>query len=190
MPAYAGLSGLPREAMTQDITIRNETAADVDAITEVTVAAFATLAISNQTEHLIVEALRAAEALTVSLVAEADGRVVGHVAFSPVTISDGTESWYGLGPVSVLPAHQRQGIGKALIREGLLRLRALNARGCCVVGHPEYYRKLGFENMPGLEHEGVPKEVFLALSFDGEVPQGNVRFHEAFKAEGGEVDGE
>lgn len=115
---------------------------------------------------------------------------VGHVAFSPVTISDGTEGWYGLGPVSVLPAHQRQGIGKALIREGLSRLRALNARGCCVVGHPGYYRKLGFENMAGLEHEGVAKEVFLALSFDGEIPQGNARFHEAFKAEGGEVHGE
>ncbi len=99
--------------------IRNETNSDVGAITEVTVAAFKTLEISNNTEQFIIMALRATEALTVSLVAELDGRVIGHVAFSPVTISDGTPNWYGLGPVSVLPAYHRQGIGTALIQEGL-----------------------------------------------------------------------
>ena len=170
--------------MESQTTIRNETDADVSAITEVTIAAFKTLEISNRTEQFIIAALRAAKALTVSLVAELNGRVVGHVAFSPVTISDGTRNWYGLGPVSVLPEHQRQGIGKALIREGLQRLRALNARGCCVVGHPEYYRKLGFENLPGLVHEGVPPEVFLGLSWDAHAPQGTVTFHEGFKADG------
>ena len=170
--------------MNPKIVIRNETDADVDAKTEVTIAAFKTLEISNQTEHFIVEALRAAKALTVSLVAEVDGRVVGHIAFSPVTISDGTRNWYGLGPVSVLPAYQRQGVGKALIQEGLARLRALNAQGCCLVGHPDYYRKLGFQNTSGLVHEGVPPEVFLALSLDGRIPQGAVAFHEGFKATG------
>ena len=149
-----------------------------------TVAAFRTLEISNHTEQFIVAALRAAGALTVSLVAEMDGRVVGHIAFSPVTISDGTPDWYGLGPVSVLPAYQRQGIGKALIREGLSRLKDLHARGCCLVGHPDYYRKFGFINMPGLVLEGVPQEVFFALSFDGHTPQGTVAFHEGFKADG------
>jgi putative acetyltransferase len=73
----------------------------------VTVAAFKTLDISNHTERFIIEALRAAGALTVSLVAEIDGRVIGHIAFSPLTISDGTQYWYGLGPVSVLPEYQR-----------------------------------------------------------------------------------
>jgi putative acetyltransferase len=101
-----------------------------------------------------------------------------------VTLSDGTRDWYGLGPVSVLPEHQRKGTGKALVREGLLRLKALKARGCCLVGHPDYYRKLGFKNTPGLVHEGVPQEVFLALSFDGHTPQGTVTFHEGFKADG------
>ena len=118
------------------------------------------------------------------LVAEADGHVVGHIAFSPVAISDGAENWYGLGPVSVLPEHQRRGIGKALIREGLSRLRKLNANGCCLVGHPQYYRKFGFENVGGLGIEGVPPEVFFALSFDGRFPQGDVAFHEGFKANG------
>jgi len=170
--------------MTPDITIRNETDADAGAIAEVTVAAFKTLEISDNTEHFIIAALRAAGALTISLVAEADGRVVGHIAFSPVTIADGTPDWYGLGPISVQPELQRRGIGKALVREGLSRLKEMNARGCCVVGHPEYYRKFGFENMPGLVLEGVPPEVFFALSFDGHIPQGAVTFHDGFKAEG------
>ena len=162
--------------------IRSEASGDVEAIGEVTAAAFRSLEISEHTEQFIVEALRAAGALTVSLVAEVDGRVVGHVAFSPVTISDGTTGWYGLGPISVLPQYQRQGIGKALIREGLSRLKGMGARGCCLVGHPSYYRKLGFENTAGLVVEGVPPEVFLALSFDGKTPRGSVTFHEGFKA--------
>lgn len=169
--------------MNPKILIRSETEADVGVITEVTVAAFRTLAISRHTEQFVIDALRAASALTLSLVAEVDGRVVGHIAFSPVTLSDGTPNWYGLGPVSVLPAYQRQGIGKALIGEGLSRMKALGARGCCLVGHPEYYRKLGFRNVSGLVHEGVPPEVFLALSFDGHTPQGAVAFHEGFGAE-------
>jgi putative acetyltransferase len=168
------------------IVIRSETHNDVCAITEVTIAAFKTLEISNHTEQFIIEALRAAKALTVSLVAEMDGRVIGHIAFSPVTISDGTPDWYGLGPVSVLPAYQRQGIGKALIQEGLSRLKDMNAHGCCLVGHPDYYKKFGFTNMSGLVHEGVPQEVFFALPFVGHTPQGNVAFHEGFKADGQE----
>jgi putative acetyltransferase len=120
----------------------------------VTVEAFKAMAISRHTEQFIVEALRAAGALTVSLIAEIDGHVVGHIAFSPVTMSDGTPDWYGLGPISVLPEHQRLGIGKALIHEGLARLRGLHARGCCLVGHPEYYKKFGFLNTSELAYEG------------------------------------
>jgi putative acetyltransferase len=170
--------------MNVKIVIRSETDADVRAITEVTVAAFKTLEISNHTEQFIIAALRAAKALTISLVAELDGRVIGHIAFSPLTISDGSRNWYGLGPVSVLPEYQRQGIGKALIQEGLSRLKDMYAQGCCLVGHPDYYRKFGFKNMPGLVHEGVPQEVFFALSFDGHTPQGTVTFHDGFKADG------
>ena len=170
--------------MNPEIAIRNETDADVAAITEVTIAAFKTLEISNHTEQFIIKALRADKALTVSLVAELNGRVIGHIAFSPVSISDGTQNWYGLGPLSVLPEYQRKGIGRALIQEGLSRLKGLNAKGCCLVGHPEYYRKVGFKNIPRLVHEGVPPEVFLALCFDGNSPQGTVTFHEGFKADG------
>ena len=164
--------------------IRNETNADAIAITKVTIAAFKTLDISNHTEQFIIEALRTAGALTISLIAEIDGRVIGHIAFSPLMISDDTQNWYGLGPVSVLPEYQRQGIGKALIEEGLLRLKNMGAQGCCLVGHPEYYKKFGFKNVSGLVCEGVPQEVFFALSFDEHIPQGTVTFHEGFKANG------
>lgn len=173
-----------QKTMNPEIVIRNETEGDIDVIAEVTIESFKTLEISNHTEQFIIEALRKAKALTVSLVADMDGRVIGHIAFSPVTISDGTPDWYGLGPVSVLPEYQRKGIGKALINEGLSRLKDLKARGCCLVGHPEYYRKFGFENIPGLVYEGVPQEVFFALSFDGHTPQGTVTFHESFNADG------
>ena len=170
--------------MEPKIAVRDETEADVGVIGEVTAEAFRTLEVSNHTEQFIIEALRAAGALPVSLVAELDGRVVGHVAFSPVTVSDGTEHWYGLGPVSVLPEHQKKGVGTALICEGLSRLRALGAAGCCVVGHPGYYGRFGFAYPPGLGLEGVPPEAFFALSFDGNVPRGAVVFHEAFQATG------
>jgi putative acetyltransferase len=168
--------------MSHRVKIRNETEADVGAITDVTAAAFKTLEISNHTEQFIILALRAAKALSVSLVAEADGRVVGHIAFSPVIVSDGTRYWYGLGPVSVLPEYQRHGIGKALVQAGLARLKEMNAKGCCLVGHPEYYRQFGFKNTPGLVVEGVPQEFFFALSFGEQHPQGTVSFHDAFTA--------
>lgn len=170
--------------MNSEIVIRDERQDDVPAITRVTIEAFKTLEISDHTEQFVIEELRSAGALTVSLVAETDGLVVGHIAFSPLTFSDGAFYWYGLGPVSVLPKYQRQGIGKALVREGLSRLKKLSAQGCCLVGHPEYYRQFGFDNPVGLVHEGVPPEVFFALSFDGHTPEGTVTFHEAFKADG------
>jgi len=175
-----------KDGMKHLITIRKETKADIKIIAKVTVEAFKTLEVSNQTEHYIIEALRAAQALTLSLVAEVGAKVVGHIAFSPVTISDGTEHWYGLGPVSVLPQYQRKGIGKALIHEGIAQLKDMGARGCCVVGHLQYYRKFGFKNVGGLVLEGVPPEVFFALSFDGRMPHGNVTFHEGFKSTGRE----
>ena len=132
------------------MVIRDERREDFAAITEVTAAAFKTLAISQKTEQFIIEALRAAGALT----------------------------------VSVVPGLQRQGIGGALIEEGLSRLKALGAEGCCLVGHPEYYRRFGFRNVTGLVHEGVPAEVFMVLAFKGRVPEGKVEFHEGFGATG------
>lgn len=170
--------------MNPHIILRSEIPADAEQISAITVAAFLTMEISDQTEHFVVEALRTAGALAISLVAELDGRVIGHIAFSPVVVSDGTPDWYGLGPVSVLPEYQRQGIGKALILEGLSQLKELHARGCCLVGHPEYYPQFGFINSADLTVEGVPPEAFFALAFDGHYPQGTVTFHPAFMTQG------
>jgi putative acetyltransferase len=162
--------------------VRKETAADIEAITDVTIAAFKTLPISHQTEQFIIHALRSAGALTLSLVAEIEGEIVGHIAFSPVRITDGTENWYGLGPVSVMPEYQKVGIGKSLIQEGLSLLREMGGRGCALVGDPNYYRRFGFRNYAELIHEGIPQEVFLALPFTEKIPRGAVVFHEAFLA--------
>lgn len=161
--------------------LRNETPADIEAITEVTMAAFKDHEISNQTEHFIVKALRDAGGLTVSVVAELGGRVVGHIAFSPVTVSDGTSDWYGLGPISVLPEYQRQGIGKVLVNDGLSKLKKLGGQGCVLVGYPDYYKQFGFRNFPELVYEGVPQEAFLVLPFHEKIPHGTVQFHAGFR---------
>jgi len=167
-----------------EISIRPERPGDADPIAQVLREAFAGHPHSRQTEAHIVAALRRADALAISLVAEREGIVVGHVAFSPVTISDGTMGWFGLGPVAVAPAYQRQGIGGALIREGFASLRAHGARGCVVLGDPGYYRRFGFGPDPKLTLAGVPAEYFLALAFGGDAPCGAVTYHEAFAADG------
>ena len=128
------------------MVLREETIADFDAITEITIAAFKNLPVSNHTEQFIISALRDADVLTISLVAEIDSRVVGHIAFSPVIISDGTKDWYGLGPISVLPEYQKQGIGKSLIKKGLSLLKNIGGQGCALVGDPNYYKRFGFRN--------------------------------------------
>lgn len=164
--------------------IRKETSSDIETITQVTISAFKTLPISDRTEQFIIKALRTSGSLTLSLVAEIDEQVVGHIAFSPVTISDGSEGWYGLGPVSVLPIHQKQGIGTLLIDEGLSLLKDMGGQGCALVGDPNYYKRFGFRNVPELIHEGVPQKVFLVLPFTEKIPQGIVVFHKSFWANG------
>lgn len=165
-----------------DFLIRPERRDDVEAIERVTREAFASHPHSNRTEQFIVAALRKAGALTLALVAEREGVVVGHVALSPVTISDGSTGWYGLGPLSVTPVLQGRGIGSALVRRGLEQARALGANGCVLVGEPEYYARFGFAHDPGLGLAGVPPQYFLALRLRPCTASGDVRFHDAFGA--------
>ncbi len=165
-----------------NLRIRDETTLDVPAITALTEAAFLNAPHTAHTEHFIVNALRRAGQLTLSLVAERDSVVVGHVALSPVTISDGTPGWYGLGPISVLPALQGQGIGSALMHAALDGLRARGAAGCLLVGDPAYYTRFGFKPVSGLLYPGIPPEYFMALAFGASLPQGSVVFHAAFEA--------
>lgn len=135
---------------------------------------------SEPTEHLIVNRLRDANALKLSLVAEVNNQVIGHIAFSPVLINGEATNWYGLAPVSVLPEQQGKGIGKALINEGLAQLKEHGAEGFVLLGEPEYYGRFGFKAQPELTLTGVPAEYFLALPVKGSIPTGEVNYHPAF----------
>jgi putative acetyltransferase len=162
-------------------SIRDERPGDEPAIAALTRAAFRDLAHSAGNEAAIVERLRADGGLAISLVAEnLDRAIVGHVAFSPVAISDGTPRWYGLGPVSVIPLRQRAGIGSALIEEGLERLRQMDAGGCVVLGDPAYYRRFGFAHDAALAYPGPPPEYFQRMILSGPAPQGTVSYALAF----------
>lgn len=165
------------------IHIRNETPSDIETIFALTKTAFENHPHSNNTEHHILTALRNAGALVISLVAEVAGKTVGHIAFSPVSIADGSSGWYGLGPVSVLPSLQGQGIGKALIHSGLALLQKRGAQGCVLAGDPNDYGRFGFRQNPDLTFDGVPQEYFLALHFDNAKAHGVVTFHEGFFAQ-------
>ncbi|MCM2252120.1 MAG: N-acetyltransferase, partial [Ramlibacter sp.] len=110
--------------------------------------------------------------------------IVGHVAVSPVSISDGSTGWYGLGPISVKPDLQRMGIGSLLMRAALQRLRERGAAGCLLVGDPSYYARFGFKPEPRLVLPDVPARYFQALPLGPSLPRGVVTFHEAFGAQG------
>ena len=167
-----------------ETVLRPEKPADYGAITQLTLAAF-TSESYKPTEHLIVLGLRKAGALSLSLVAEAHGRIVGHVAFSKVTISGEDMDWYGLGPISVQPELQKLGIGSRLMQDGLSRISDMSAKGCVVLGIPRYYHRFGFQSYPGLIYERVPApEYFMAIPFRDEIPQGKIEYHKAFYTTG------
>ena len=162
--------------------IRPECADDADVIRGVTEAAFKFNDHSSGTEGAIIDALREADALAISLVAVIDNETVGHIAFSPVTIEGDHLGWFGLGPVAVRPDLHKRGIGSALIREGLARLKQAGASGCVLVGDPAYYCRFGFENDPAMRYEDLPPEYFMRLAFSDSAPTGRVRFHAGFSA--------
>ena len=163
--------------------IRPERRQDAQSISQLTTRAFADAPHSGGNEARIVDALRDADALTLSLVAEAGEGIVGHIAFSPVRIDGRTVDWYGLGPVSVAPDLHGQGIGAALVREGLDRLRRIGARGCVVVGDPAYYGRFGFVGDPGLTYMRHASPYFQRLVLQGAPPSGDVIYHPAFSTE-------
>lgn len=160
--------------------IRPEGPGDEAAIRDLTRAAFAAAPHASGAEPAIVDALRAAGALALSLVAEEAGGICGHVAFSPVAIDGRDMGWLGLGPISVRPDLQRQGIGSALVRGGLARLAGGGAAGCVVLGEPAFYAHFGFAADPRLTYAGAPAAYFMARPLCGPVPRGAVAFHPAF----------
>lgn len=163
-------------------SIRIEAAADRAAIAAVTTAAFLGEPHSNGTEAAIVDGLREAGALTLSLVAiDDDGDLIGHIGFSLAT-TDMPGRWLGIGPLSVRPDRQKQGVGSALVRTGLDRLRA-EADGFVLVGDPDYYGRFGFAARPGLTCDGVPDMYVQALAVTEASRWGKIAFHPAFFAE-------
>ncbi len=175
---------MPNVVLLSAMHIRPEAEADIPGIRRVNVEAFANHPFSRQTEHLIVEELRRAGALSVSLVAvDEDGGVVGHIAFSPMKI-DGREcSLMMVGPLAVLPHLQRQGTGSALVRAGLEAIRAMGAEGCALVGDPAFYTRLGFVNTEALRMEGVPQQYILAMFWSGQEMCGSIGHHPAFNVQ-------
>lgn len=166
------------------IQIRDEVPADIPAIESVVAEAFRSATHASGTEPLIVNALRARGRLSASLVATDAGRIVGHVAVSPVAISDGSDGWYGLGPIAVLPAWQGKGVGSLLMNAALDTLRRRSARGCVVLGEPGYYGRFGFVSRADLVLPDVPPEYFQAVRFVGEWPVGKVQYDDAFGVTG------
>ncbi|MFD2166066.1 GNAT family N-acetyltransferase [Thalassotalea euphylliae] len=165
-----------------NLIVRAESKRDVDAISALITQAFKDDQYSQGTEAAIVNELRDDGDLIISLVAELDGVVVGHVAFSPVTVDNEVVRYFGLGPVAVLPEHQQQGIGKALITEGLTQLKALGAHGCVVLGEPSYYQKFGFAVDEHVTLADVPPEYFTVNHFMEQTPKGEVRYASGFSA--------
>lgn len=162
------------------IAIRPELPQDHAVIGVVTQAAFADAPHSVGGEVGIVERLRAGGDLALSLVAEDGARIVGHVAVSPVTISDGSQGWYGLGPISVLPSRQSQGIGARLMQRAIADMRERGAHGIVLLGDPAFYRRFGFAHDPALRYLGPPPEYFQRLVLAGDAPEGTVAYARAF----------
>jgi putative acetyltransferase len=164
--------------------VRPETLSDLAAIREINLAAF-----DGPGEADLVDVLRRQADPFVSLVFEAAGRVLGHIAFSPVTLDrDGWSGIMGLAPMAVTPTRQREGIGSRLVPAGLEACRAMGVDGVVVLGHSAYYPRFGFRPASafGLRCEyDVPDEAFMAQELRAgalEGRRGLVRYHAAFAA--------
>lgn len=170
--------------MPIDALIRPERPGDHAAIGELITAAFAGKPYAEGDEAELLVALRREGALTLSLVAELGGEVVGQAAFSPAFAAGTASRWFALGPVAVLPAHQGRGIGSRLVRAGLETLSAGGADGCILVGDPAYYARFGFRVRPENAPAGQPREYFQVKELGGAAPAGPIRFHPAFGGNG------
>ena len=164
-----------------EMIIRTETPADLTAIRALSARAFAPMPYSDGSEPRIIDALREAGELTLSLVAEQDNKLLGQITFSPVSIDGAHDQWFGLGPVAVEPERQSTGIGGALIREGLDRLKTMEAKGCVLVGNPDYYSRFGFKNHCGLTYADLDTAYIQKLVLAGPDRTGTLTYCDSFE---------
>ncbi len=158
------------------LTFRHETAEDIATLHALTYAAFLPMEFSDNSEAAALDQLREDGDLLLSLIAERDGAIVGHIAFSPLSIGGQTLDWVALGPISVTPSLQKQGIGTALIAEGLQQMRESGARGCGLVGNPTVYGRSGFTSDAGLTYQGLPQALVQYVHWSGPMPKGEFLF--------------
>jgi putative acetyltransferase len=141
------------------------------------------MAFSDGSEAPIIRALRKTGELFLSLVALSDDdTIIGHVAFSPVTINGFHNDWFALGPIAVDPALQRAGIGRALVASGIAAPMERGAAGCALIGSPAIYSRFGFESDGRLTHGDVPTRIVQRVIFSGPAPQGELKFASSFEA--------
>tara|TARA_R110002073_G_scaffold61577_3_gene154782 strand:+ start:4579 stop:5091 length:513 start_codon:yes stop_codon:yes gene_type:complete len=165
------------------IEIREEHQSDIDAIHLLTEEAFRPMPFAGGDEQDVIVRLRACGALTLSLVAVSAGGVVGQITFSPATAEDKSSPWFALGPVSVAPDRQGEGIGGQLINAGLELIDAMGALGCILTGNPVYYSRFGFMVSAKHSPENEPGEYFQLKLLAGKSPLGRFAFHDAFYGE-------
>ncbi|MTH62044.1 GNAT family N-acetyltransferase [Paracoccus litorisediminis] len=152
--------------------IRNETGSDRPAISEVVTEAMKLLPQATGTEAAIIDRLRTDNALSLSLVAEDGGELIGYLAPSNARIG-AVSGWGLIGPLAVHPSRHGQGIGSALMAEALLRLWAI-CKGAALVGDPGYYARFGFRAFPQLRVGDCPPQFVQALPFDASEPEGEL----------------
>lgn len=160
--------------------IRTESANDAVKIHQLTKSAFDGRPYAGGDEQHVVDRLRAHKALILSLVAIDHDELVGQISFSEATNTDGSQPWIALGPVSVLPTRQRQGIGSRLILQGLEEFAARGTLGCILTGNPDYYRRFGFAVTPDHAPSNEPAEFFMLKLFGEQAPGGRFSFHPLF----------
>jgi putative acetyltransferase len=162
------------------LLIRPEQPRDAAAIHALTTQAFAPMSFSDGSEAGLVHLLREAGDLTISLVADEGGTLIGHAAFSPVTIDGKHDGWFGLGPISVEPTRQRRGIGRALVKAGLAMLSEAGANGCILIGNPAIYSRLGFTSNGRVRYRSTDPRQVQWVVFHGDPPAGDLDFAPAF----------
>lgn len=162
------------------LEIRTETPGDASQITEVINRAFEGKWYAEGDEADLVVRLRALDDLAISLVAVCEGQVIGQIAFSPAELDGCFTGWFGLGPVAVHPDYQGWGVGSALMLAGFKELTELDAKGCILVGDPNFYGRFGFVLAPDNCPDDQPREYFMVKTLRAEVPVGQFAFHPAF----------